>query len=170
METETIGEGKFLRLVRAGGWEFAERKAVNGIVVIVPFLVDGRLLFIEQYRPPIGALCIEFPAGLSGDSPDAADEALVKAASRELVEETGYEAAEMRFLATASPTAGLTSETMSYFSAHGLTKTGAGGGVEGEQITSHLVAPGDVRNWLAEQSKRAVVSATVYSGLYLTQH
>jgi len=170
MNRETIGEGKFLRLVRARGWEFAERKNVNGIVVIVPFLSDGRLLFIEQFRPPVNAVCIEFPAGLSGDSTDAADEALTVAASRELVEETGYEAAELRLLATAAPTAGLTSETMTYFAAYGLTKVGAGGGVEHERITTHLVAPADAREWLTEQSKRAIVSATVYAGLYLTQH
>jgi len=170
MNRETIGEGKFLRLVRARGWEFAERKNVNGIVVIVPFLNDGRLLFIEQFRPPVNAVCIEFPAGLSGDSTDAADEALTVAASRELVEETGYEAAELRLLATAAPTAGLTSETMTYFAAYGLTKVGAGGGVEHERITTHVVAPADVRGWLTEQSKRAIVSATVYAGLYLTQH
>lgn len=168
MDIETIAEGKFLRLVRAGQWEFCERKNVNGIVVIVPFLDDGRLLFIEQFRPPVNAICIEFPAGLSGDSADA-EEALTTAASRELVEETGYEAAEMRLLALAAPTAGLTSETMTYFAARGLKKVGAGGGVEHEQITTHLVAPQDVRSWLAEQSQRAIISATVYAGLYLAE-
>lgn len=166
----TIAQGKFLRLVRKGRWEFAERTNVNGIVVIVPFLNDGRLLFIEQFRPPVDAICIEFPAGLSGDSTDAADEALTSAASRELVEETGYEAEKLRLLGTAAPTAGLTSETMTYFAAYGLTKVGKGGGVEHENIKTHLVAPGDVRKWLAKQAKRATISATVYAGLYLTQH
>ena len=164
---ETIAEGKFLRLVRRGRWEYVERRGVNGVVIIVPFLDDGRLLFIEQFRTAVNSLCIEFPAGLSGDSTDAADELLTTAAGRELVEETGYEAAEMQFLGTAVPSAGLTSETMSFFAARGLRQVGAGGGVEHEQIINHLVPAADVRAWLAEQAKRAVISGPVYSGLYL---
>jgi ADP-ribose pyrophosphatase len=169
MEIETLAEGQFLRLVRRGRWEYAERKGVNGIVVIVPFLDDGRLLLIEQFRAPVDAICIEFPAGLSGDSVGAADELLTTAAGRELIEETGYAAAEFQLLGTAVPTAGLTSETMTYFAAHGLRRVAAGGGVDHEQIVTHLVPAAEVRTWLAEQSRRAVVSATVYAGLYLAR-
>jgi len=168
MEFETIGQGKFLRLVRAGGWEYAERIRVTGIVVIVPFTEDGQLLFVEQYRPPVKSNCIEFPAGLAGDLADAADESLITAARRELLEETGFQAEDLHFLGRASPTAGLTSEVMSYFVARGLRRVAAGGGVENEQITTHIVPLPEVRAWLAEQAQRAIVSATVYSGLYLT--
>ncbi len=167
MEDETIGQGKFLRLVRAGHWEYAERTHASGIVVIVPVTDDGQLVFVEQYRPPVKSNCIEFPAGLAGDLADAADESLVTAARRELLEETGYEATEIHFLAQAAPSAGLTSEIMSYFAARGLRRVGAGGGVENEQITTHLVPHSEARAWLAEQAQRAVVSATAYSGLYL---
>jgi ADP-ribose pyrophosphatase len=168
MEGKTVGQGKFLRLVSEGGWEFAERNNASGVVVIVPFTQQGELIFVEQYRPPLKSNCIEFPAGLAGDSADAPGESLLTAARRELIEETGYEADEFEFLASAAPTAGLTSEVMSYFVARGLRRVGAGGGVGNEQITMHLVPLGDVRTWLAEQSQRLVISATVYSGLYLT--
>jgi ADP-ribose pyrophosphatase len=153
METETIGEGKFLRLVREDGWEYVERTHISGIVVIVPFTENGQLLFVEQYRPPVKSNCIEFPAGLAGDLADAADESLLTAARRELLEETGFEATDLRFLTRASPTAGLTSEVMSYFVARGLRRVAAGGGVENEQITTHLVPLAEVRGWLAEQAK-----------------
>jgi ADP-ribose pyrophosphatase len=169
MNTETIAEGKFLRLVRQGRWEFVERRGVNGVVVIVPIFDDGRLLFIEQFRPAVNSTCIEFPAGLSGDSTDAADELLTVAASRELVEETGYEANSMEFVGMAAPSAGLTSEMLSFYVARGLRRVAAGGGVEHEQITSHLVPAGDVRAWLAQQSHRAIVAASVYAGLYLAE-
>jgi ADP-ribose pyrophosphatase len=164
MEIETIGQGKFLRLVRADGWEYTERMGVSGIVVIVPFTDDGQLVFVEQYRPPVKSNCIEFPAGLA----DAADESLITTARRELLEETGFEADDLHFLGQASPSAGLTSEVMSYFAARGLRRVAAGGGVENEQITTHLVPLPDVRAWLAEQAQRTIVSAVVYSGLYLT--
>jgi ADP-ribose pyrophosphatase len=168
MDVETVAQGKFLRLVRSGRWEYAERTRASGIVVIVPLVEPGQVLLVEQYRPPVKANCIEFPAGLAGDLAESADESLATAARRELVEETGFEAEELRYVGRAAPTAGLTSEVMSYFVARGLRRVTAGGGVENEQITTHLVPLADVRSWLQEQDKRAIVSAMVYSGLYLS--
>ena len=168
MQTEVIAQGKFLQLVKTGRWEFVERKGVNGVVVIVPFLDDGRVLFIEQFRPPVNATCIAFPAGLSGDLADAADESLSAAARRELLEETGFTAHDFEYLGSSVASAGLTSKNAAYFVARGLHRVAAGGGVDNEKITTHLVCREEVRGWLAEQARRAVVSATVYAGLYLT--
>ena len=68
------------------------------------------------------------------------------------MEETGFEAADLQFLTRASPTAGLTSEVMSYFVARGLRRVADGGGVEDERIVTHLVPVNQVRSWLTEQS------------------
>lgn len=169
MDTETIGQGKFLRLVRCGHWEYTQRMRASGIVVIVPITNDDEMLFVEQYRAPLQCTCIEFPAGLAGDVVDAADESLESAARRELLEETGFEAANIRYLGNAAPSAGLTSEVMSFFEARGLRRITAGGGVGGENITVRTVPAREVRNWLGEQAGRASISMMVYSGLYLTQ-
>ncbi|MFO1020349.1 MAG: hypothetical protein U0903_06585 [Planctomycetales bacterium] len=67
--------------MKANGYEFVERTKVNGVVVIVPVTDDGSLLFIEQYRPPVQNVCIEFPAGLSGDNAASSDEELETAAA-----------------------------------------------------------------------------------------
>jgi ADP-ribose pyrophosphatase len=75
-------------------WEAAARKTrkETGIdaVAIAPILrhpsKPPSTLIILQYRPPVEATCVEFPAGLidAGETPE-------QAAIRELKEETGYE-------------------------------------------------------------------------------
>jgi ADP-ribose pyrophosphatase len=60
-------------------------------VAILPVLrINGRLaevILISQYRPPLGSMCLEAPAGLVGAGEDFKDTAL-----RELLEETGLRA------------------------------------------------------------------------------
>ena len=121
-DTRLIAEGQHLRLLTTGHWEFVERTKAANAVVIIALTDQSRLLLTEQYRPPLAAAAIELPAGLVGDIPGEEDEALATAAERELLEETGYEAGSMEFLATCPTSAGLTSETVSYFRARNLRK------------------------------------------------
>ena len=87
-----LAEGKFLRLVRDGRWEYADRTRAQGAVVLVAVTDDNRLVLTEQYRIPLGQRVLELPAGLVGDIQGEEDEPLVTAADRELLEETGYQA------------------------------------------------------------------------------
>jgi ADP-ribose pyrophosphatase len=169
MEKRLIAEGKFLRLVTVGRWEVAERVRANGVVIVVPRLDDGRWVLIEQTRPAVGGRSIEFPAGLSGDSIEDADELLSSAAIRELMEETGYQASDIYALGTASSSPGVTSEIMTFFLATGLTKVTSGGGVGTEDIITHLVADDEIDGWLKERPKEALVSAMVLCGLFLAR-
>ncbi len=166
MTAETLYAGRFLRLVRRGAWEFAERTNAHGIVVIVAVTREGELVLIEQERPPVGGPVIELPAGLAGDG--AADEALADAAARELLEETGLTCERMEFLAAAPPSPGMVSEVYSMFRAHGVTAAGPGGGVDGEAIVVHRVPLAEVPAFLAAASARgAHVALTVWAGLGL---
>lgn len=61
----------------------------NGAVMVVPLLDDGRLVMERQFRYPLGRVLIEFPAGKIDPG-----ESVFHCAQRELVEETGYRAAE----------------------------------------------------------------------------
>lgn len=68
------------------------------------------ILLIEQFRPPLNARVIEFPAGLLEDS----DSNEIEAAKRECVEEAGVVIDDVRLLCPASPTSsGLSDEMVS---------------------------------------------------------
>ena len=95
---ETLYEGQWLRLVRNGRWEYAERTHGNGMaVIIIAVTPDDEVLFVEQYRVPLGRRTIEMPAGLVGDDHDA--DTLESAATRELAEETGWRPARQPVMA-----------------------------------------------------------------------
>ena len=165
-ETRVLGEGKFIRLVESGGWEYAERKNVTGIVTIAA-AVEGRILLVEQYRPPLRANVIELPAGLAGDVPESADEELELAARRELEEETGYRAKNWERLFAGPLSAGMTAEVVTFFRATGLERVGTGGGDGSERITVHEVPLGDADRWLGDQKGAGkLVDPKVYAGLY----
>jgi ADP-ribose pyrophosphatase len=168
-EATTIAEGKYLRLVRRGTWEYAERLGASGAVVIIAVTDDRKLLLIEQVRPAMGGPVIELPAGLVGDGEDAGEHGSV-AAGRELIEETGYEAQHIEEVAHGPATPGLSSETMGLFLATGLRRVGAGGGVESEQITVFEVPLGEVEAFLREQAGRGrAIDVKVYAALHFAR-
>jgi ADP-ribose pyrophosphatase len=137
-------------------------------VVLVAVTAEGRLLLTEQHREPVGGPVIELPAGLVGDRAGEADEDVLTAARRELVEETGYDARDLRPLAAGPPSAGLSSEVVTFVLAAGLRRVGPGGGDEHEAITVHEVPLGGVLDWLAAHARAGrQVDPKIYAGLYL---
>lgn len=119
---------------------------------------------VEEFRPPIGRRSICFPAGLIGDTGAESPEV---AARRELPEETGYEATDMRFLYDGSSSPGITSEYLSFFLATGLIKRTEGGGVRNERITVHLVPEASIDAWpAAQRAAGKAIDPRIYAGLY----
>ena len=125
---ETICEGQYLRLVRRGHWEYAERTNAGSAVIVIAVTPERKLLFVEQFRIPLGAPTIEMPAGLVGDL-DAAD-TMEEAARRELLEETGWLASEVKVLMVGPTSSGMSNELIAFVRARGLTRVHAGGGDE----------------------------------------
>lgn len=168
MNPAPLYQSPHLAVLQRGRWQYVTRPNATGVIAIVAQHDDGRVVLIEQHRPPVDARVIELPAGLVGDDGDP-DEPLVEAAKRELEEETGYAARDWRELTTASSSAGLTDELVTFFLATGLTKTGAG--VAGEDIALHEVPRDTLPAWLAEQQAGGrQVAASLLTGLWAATH
>ena len=133
---ETVWEGRFIAARRRGKWEYVSRtRNVSAAAILA--IDDNHVILVEQYRMPLGAQCLELPAGLIGDEEEG--EEVVAAAIRELEEETGYRAGRMVDLGRYHASPGMSSEGFTLFRAEEMVRTGEGGGVEGEDILVHRV-------------------------------
>jgi ADP-ribose pyrophosphatase len=162
-----LAEGKYVRLVARGRWEWAERTNTSGAVVIVAITSDRQMVLIEEYRRPLGARVVELPAGLVGDEPGAGDEDLIEAAKRELLEEAGCVSDHWHYLIEGPSSPGLTNERYTMYLALDAKKVSDGGGDESEDIHVCLVPLNQVETWLQEQRRGGLlVDPKVYTGLY----
>lgn len=145
-----VWQGQFITAKTRGKWEYVSR--ARGIKAAVILAVDdGHVLLVEQHRVPLGANCLELPAGLVGDV--TAGEAVETAAARELEEETGYRPARVTMMGEYYSSPGMVSESFFLVRAEGLEKVGQGGGVEDENIIVHRVPLDKVASFMA--AKRA---------------
>jgi ADP-ribose pyrophosphatase len=170
-DPRVLHEGRFLRFVDRGGWEYVQRIGVAGIVVVVAVTDRGELVLVEQYRPAVDARVLDMPAGLAGDRPGEADEDLAEAARRELLEETGFEADSLEFLTEGPASSGSSAEILTLLMARNVRQVAAGGGDEHEEIQVHVVPLDGAAAWLDERRKEGVlVDPKVYAGLYFLEH
>lgn len=88
-----------------------------GAVGIFPLLHDGRILLVRQYRHPVGATLWEIPAGKLSQGEKA-----LACAKRELLEETGYEAARWEKLLSFFSSPGFCDEQITLFLARDLKR------------------------------------------------
>ena len=150
-------EGRYLSLREIDDWEFATRPNSTAVVGILAMTPHNEVILVEQYRRPVQSRVLEICAGLVGDEPEFEGESLADTARRELLEETGYIADSMTPLLSSPTSAGMTDEMTHLFFAKNATKSGPGGGVDGEDITTHLVPREQLARFLEEASQNGLL-------------
>ena len=166
----TVYEGKFQRMVVRGSWEYSERTHAGGAAaMILAVTPDDCVLLVDQFRVPLQARVIEFPAGLVGD--ENAGESIEASAIRELEEETGWTADHAELLVTCPTSAGASSEQISFVLASGLRRISDGGGVDGEDIVVCAIPRKDMPAWLlAQQAQGKLLDSKLWAGLWMLDH
>ena len=169
ISSETVYTGRVIDLVvdrvaMPSGKEGVREVARHpGGAVAVPLLDDGRVLLVKQLRYPFGRHITELPAGKLAPGEDP-----LRAAGRELEEETGFTAATLEHLVTIYSTPGFCDEELHIYLARGLTPVPGGPRrEEGESTMTVEAVP------LAEAVARAVrgelPDAKTMIGLLLTE-
>ena len=122
LRSEQVLQGDFLDVRRdivrlPDGVEASREYVIHpGAVMIVAQLSDGQLVLERQFRYPVQAVMIEFPAGKL----DAGESSLA-CAQRELLEETGYSAREWAKAGVLHPVISYSTEFIDIWFARGLT-------------------------------------------------
>ncbi|MEG0822479.1 MAG: NUDIX hydrolase, partial [Burkholderiaceae bacterium] len=122
LSSELAYRGVFLQVqretVRVPDGVVAPREFIRhpGAVMIIPLLADGQVVLERQWRHPVGQAFVEFPAGKLD-----ANEGALACGQRELLEETGYIAAEWIYLGGFHNAIGYSDEKIHVYLARGLT-------------------------------------------------
>ncbi|MEO1858199.1 MAG: NUDIX hydrolase [Rubritalea sp.] len=166
-EIEVLHAGKYLGLYQRDNWEFALRPNASVCATILPITDTEEIVLIEQFRVPMQAHVIEVPAGLVGDEPEFEGETIADCAGRELLEETGYKADKITELIATPTSAGMTPEITHMFAATGLSKIHDGGGVDGEDISVHVIPLSELDRFLAtKQADGLLIDFKIHASIY----
>ena len=155
LSSEELFRGRFLHAVRDtvalpdGAVASREYILHPGAVMIIPLLLDPltremRLVLERQYRHPVGQVMIEFPAGKRDPG-----EGLQLCAQRELLEETGYSAAEWSHAGVLHPVISYSTEFIDIWFARGLT-LGARQLDPGEFLDVFTATPAELLQWCCD--------------------
>ena len=140
-------QGHFLHVVRdtvqlPSGREATREFVLHpGAVMVIGLLDNGDVVLERQYRHPMQSVMIEFPAGKL----DAGEDGLV-CAQRELLEETGYSAAEWAYAGQLAPTIAYSDERIGIWFARGLV-LGERHLDEGEFLDVFTASPDQLQEW-----------------------
>jgi ADP-ribose pyrophosphatase len=126
VEQNTVYQGKLLHVredtVRLPDGAMSRREYIvhPGAAMVVAMPDEGSVIMERQYRYPVRAHMYELPAGKIDPGEDPLD-----TAKRELLEETGYRAAQWRHLVTTYPVVGYSDERIEIYLATELEFVGA---------------------------------------------
>ncbi len=141
---KTLISGGFLEVrkddVRLPDGGQATREYIQhpGAVAVIPLLDDGRCVLVRQYRYPLQKVLLEWPAGKL-----EAGEKTIACAMRELLEETGYTAAQWAYGGEIHNAAAYSSESIWLWFARGLL-AGPTQLDDGEFVETVLMTPAEL--------------------------
>lgn len=121
ISSEIMASGGMLTVkrdqVRLANGHTSQREYVvhSGAVAVVPLLSNGNVVLERQFRYPLHQVFIELPAGKIDPGED-----ILITGQRELLEETGYTAAEWIKLGHQHPCIGYSNEVIHMYLARGL--------------------------------------------------
>jgi ADP-ribose pyrophosphatase len=130
-----------------------------GAVMIVAQGDDGRLVLERQYRYPVQAVMVEFPAGKLDPGEDS-----LACAQRELLEETGYTAREWARAGVLHPVISYSTEFIDIWFARGLVP-GPRKLDAGEFLDVFTATPAELLAWCA--NGRVTDAKTLTGALWL---
>ena len=110
-----------------------------GAALIVPFLTNGKVILLRQFRPAVNSYLYELPAGTLSKN-----ERPLACARREIVEETGYAASRFTLLGALHPVPGYSTEKITVYKAEKLTPKKRNAEKD-EVIEGHIVTRPEVR-------------------------
>lgn len=155
-KSERVHEGRLLKIdldtVELPGGRSTTLESIRhpGAAAALPFLPDGRVLLVRQYRHALGGWILEVPAGKldAGEHPDLC-------ARREVAEEVGYEVGRLVPLGAIFTTPGFTDEIIWLYEAHDLSPVGTAH--EDDEVI-------EVLQWSFEEALAAVREGRIRDG------
>jgi ADP-ribose pyrophosphatase len=162
-----ILKGKFLHAMRdtvglPDGTQASREYVIHpGAVMIVAQCDDGSLVLERQYRYPVQAVMVEFPAGKLDPGEDS-----LACAQRELLEETGYTAREWARAGVLHPVISYSTEFIDIWFARGLTP-GPRQLDAGEFLDVFTATPAELLAWCASGQ---VTDAKTLTGMLWLQN
>ena len=122
VDSERIFDGRVVRLRRDrvllgnGSYTYREIIEHNGGVCVLPITDDDEIILVRQYRSPFNTVLTELPAGKleKGEEP-------IECGIRELNEEVGATASEIKYLGRLYPTVAYDTKVIYMYMATGLS-------------------------------------------------
>ena len=131
---------------------------------IVAVTKNGEVILIEQFRHGAASMILEIPGGMADDGEDA-----IRAATRELIEETGYSPGRMIVIGRSFPNPAIQNNTIHHFLALDCEKTADVAFDDHESIVTRLVPLSELENLVhnGEITHSLAITAIYYAQRYL---